>query len=58
MFSTNSFYGKTEGSENERVQTLEDSLLYYIKISDLEKLCLSYIEILKLDEIVASKSIC
>ena len=45
IFSTNSFYGKTEGYENERVQILEDSLLYYIKIADLEKLCFQYIEI-------------
>lgn len=45
IFSTNSFYGKTEGYENERVQILEDSLLYYIKISDLEELCFQHIEI-------------
>ena len=45
IFSTNSFYGETKGYENERVQILEDSLLYYIKISDLEELCFSYIEI-------------
>lgn len=44
-FSTNSFYGKTEGYENERVQCLEDSLLNYIKISDLERLCNQYIDI-------------
>lgn len=45
IFSTNSFYGETEGYENERVQILEDSLLYYIRIPDLEKLCFKYIEI-------------
>lgn len=45
IFSTNSFYGKTEGYETERVQILEDSLLYYIKISDLEELCFQHIEI-------------
>lgn len=45
IFSTNSFYGKTEGYENERIQILEDSLLYYIPIPDLEKLCCQYIEI-------------
>lgn len=44
-FSTNSFYGKTEGYESERVQCLEDSLLNYIKISDLERLCNQYIDI-------------
>lgn len=54
IFSTNSFYGKTEGYENERVQILEDSLLYYIKISDLEELCFQHIEISN----AASKGIC
>lgn len=44
-FSTNSFYGKTTGYESERVQCLEDSLLNYIKISDLERLCNQYIDI-------------
>ena len=45
IFSTNSFYGETEGYENERVQILEDSLLYYIPIPDLERLCSQYIDI-------------
>ena len=45
LFSTNSFYGETEGYENERVQILEDATLYYIPISDLEMLCSRYIEI-------------
>lgn len=37
-FSTNSFYGKTEGYENEMVQVLEDSILYFIPIAELEAL--------------------
>lgn len=41
-FSTNSFYGKTEGYENEMVQVLEDSILYFIPIAELEALCLKY----------------
>lgn len=45
IYSTNSFYGKTEGYENEKVQILEDSLLYYMPISELESLCSKYIEI-------------
>lgn len=45
LFSTNSFYGKTEGYESERVQILEDATLYYIPVSDLEMLCSRYIEI-------------
>ena len=44
-FSTNSFYGKTEGYENEMVQVLEDSILYFIPISELEALCLKYADI-------------
>lgn len=44
-YSTNSFYGKTEGYENEMVQVLEDSLLYYIPIIELEKLCAEYTDI-------------
>lgn len=44
-YSTNSLYGKTEGYENETVQVLEDSLLYYISIGKLENLCLQNIEI-------------
>lgn len=45
IFSTNSFYGETEGYESERVQILEDSLLYYIQIDDLKRLCSQYIDI-------------
>ena len=45
IYSTNSFYGKTEGYENEMVQILEDSLLYYIPIAELENLCLQYADI-------------
>lgn len=44
-FSTNSFYGKTEGYENEMVQVLEDSILYFIPIAELEALCLKYADI-------------
>lgn len=44
-YSTNSFYGKTKGYENEMVQILEDSLLYYIPIVKLEKLCEEHADI-------------
>ena len=44
-YSTNSFYGKTEGYENEMIQVLEDSLLYYIPIVELEKLCMEHADI-------------
>lgn len=44
-FSTNSFYGKMEGYENEEVQVLEDSLFYYMSIPELEELCRTHIEI-------------
>lgn len=44
-YSTNSFYGKTEGYENEMIQILEDSLLYYIHIDELEKLCMEHTDI-------------
>lgn len=44
-YSTNSFYGKTEGYENETVQILEDSLLYYIPAAELEKLCKEHVDI-------------
>lgn len=57
-FSTNSFYGKTEGYESERVQCLEDSLLNYIKISDLERLCNQYHRHSQLVKTVASKGFC
>lgn len=36
IYSTNSFYGKTPGYENEAVQVLENSLFYYIPIAKLE----------------------
>lgn len=39
IYSTNSFYGTTEGYENEMVQLLEDSVLYYMSIDELEELC-------------------
>ena len=45
IYSTNSFYGRTEGYENEMVQILEDSLLYYIPIIELEKLCIDHADI-------------
>lgn len=41
IYSTNSFYGKTSGYENEAVQVLENSLFYYIPIAKLENLCSS-----------------
>ena len=44
-YSTNSFYGKTEGYENEMIQILEDSLLYYIPIAELERLCMEHADI-------------
>ncbi|MEG0949963.1 MAG: Crp/Fnr family transcriptional regulator [Bacteroidales bacterium] len=44
-FSTNSFYGKMAGYENEQVQVLEDSLFYYMPICELEGLCQTHIEI-------------
>lgn len=45
VFSTNSFYGKTAGYENEAVQVLEDSILYAAPIQDLENLYRHNIEI-------------
>lgn len=42
IYSTNSFYGKTEGYENEVIQVLEDSFLYYIPVIELERLCFEY----------------
>lgn len=44
-YSTNSLHGKTVGYENEMVQILEDSLLYYMPIAELENLCLEHIDI-------------
>lgn len=45
LYSTNSYYGLTKGYENERVQMLENSLLYYISIDELERLCTEDIDI-------------
>lgn len=45
IYSTNSFYGKTEGYEYETVQVLEDSFVFYIPITELESLCLQYADI-------------
>lgn len=45
IFSTNSFYGETKGYENETIQILEESLLYFIPIAELEDLCLKHIDI-------------
>lgn len=39
LYSTNSYYGKRKGYENEYVQMLEDSLLYYLPIDELDQLC-------------------
>lgn len=44
-YSTNSFYGKTEGYESEMVQVIEDSLLYYIPIVELKKQCVKHADI-------------
>lgn len=45
IYSTNSFYGKTEGYENEMVQVLENSIFYYMPISALEDLCHKHTDI-------------
>lgn len=45
VFSTNNFYGNTEGYEYEMVQLLEDSVLYAIPIKELEKLYQTNLEI-------------
>lgn len=45
IYSTNSFYGKTEGYENEMVQVLENSIFYYLPISALEDLCKKHTDI-------------
>lgn len=45
IYSTNSFYGKREGYESERIQVLENSLFYYMPIAELENLCKSNLDI-------------
>lgn len=45
VFSTNNFYGKTQGYEYEIVQALEDTVLYAIPTEDLKRLYRSNIEI-------------
>ncbi|MGL5318731.1 MAG: Crp/Fnr family transcriptional regulator [Bacteroidales bacterium] len=45
LYSTNSFHGPTKGYENETVQMLEDSLVYFIPIAELERLCQESAEI-------------
>ena len=45
VFSTNNFYGYIKGYEHEKVQLLEDSLLYAIPVKVLETLYLTNIEI-------------
>jgi CRP-like cAMP-binding protein len=45
IYSTNSVYGTTEGYENETVQVLEDSLLYFTPIAELEQLCHEYSDV-------------
>ena len=45
VYSTNQLYGTIEGYESETVQVLEDSLLYRIRMDDLEELCRMNIEI-------------
>lgn len=44
-FSTNSFYGATEGYETETVQALENTLVYYLPIAELDALCYKYIDL-------------
>lgn len=44
-FSTASFYGESFGYETETVQALENSLVYYMSIVELEQLCLQHIGI-------------
>ncbi len=56
LYSTNSFHGKTEGYEEEMVQVLEDSLLYYMPLSRLEELCFSNIEIANWIRIIHQKA--
>lgn len=56
LYSTNSFHGKTEGYEEEMVQVLEDSLLYYMPLSKLEELCFSNIEIANWIRIIHQKA--
>ncbi len=45
LYSTNSFHGPVPGYESETVQVLEDSLLYFMPIDQLEVLCRSHIDI-------------
>lgn len=45
LYSTNSYYGKTKGYESESVQVLEDSILYYLSMEELELLCKENIDI-------------
>ncbi|MDF2515143.1 MAG: cyclic nucleotide-binding protein [Sphingobacterium sp.] len=45
LYSTNSFHGPVPGYETETVQVLEDSVLYYMAIDQLEVLCRSHIDI-------------
>ena len=45
LYSTNSFHGKVDGYESERVQVLEDTTLYCISIPKLEELCSTHVEI-------------
>lgn len=45
LYSTNSFHGNVKGYEDETVQMLEDSTLYYMPISKLNELCFNNIEI-------------
>lgn len=45
IYSTNSFYGKKEGYESEMIQVLENSLFYYMPITELEALCSTNIDI-------------
>nr|WP_129729734.1 Crp/Fnr family transcriptional regulator [Parabacteroides goldsteinii] len=56
LYSTNSFHGKVEGYENEAVQALEDSILYYITISKFEELCRTNVEIANWMRLVQQKA--
>lgn len=45
LYSTKSFHGEIKGYENETVQLLEESILYYMPIEKLEELCSTNVDI-------------
>lgn len=57
LYSTKSFHGEIiQGYENETVQVLEDSILYYMPIEKLEELCMTNVEIANWMRIVHQKA--